>query len=661
MWQFLRKIFFWDAPAQGAFFGVTLVFTLPWFLLVWIFHSDRIPIALNLWLFTGNLWDATAVVVPAILALVVFVYALFLMWHGGGRRWHFRFNNRTSSMCIVLALAASFGAGWVVEIIWTNLRMELAYTSREHELWDTDVAKWLGLYGNDWAWFTLAGVTLIIAAYLLLGKSLSIVSNTSFKKLWGRSVLALWGLVLASYLFCLAMAFRATSAYHRSVEELAEFFGRPLTAEAVGDLYYGGRKPDAAFWQKIAEHLEKPDEPFVVQINGRNVQLSPTFLTGRPDAVMEEKVYAQWKEHFLANENINQLEAMLDTPLPPAERKYRSDNYLQEMTLDELRPCREMDRLELWRLRFAVETGEDVAAQNALRRMENICYYLQTEPFLLGSLVWIAAEHFRMMALERLIPWEQTETAWLEAQVAKLAELEETLKQVHRKAIFSEAVIKVNWFKLLPAMDRDLVGRPMVKLTAVRWFFPQIWWMFANEAAEMMRAYKISDFSEFPETVGNNWLMGYLSGPPMHKAGTKKFPSLVAELRILRGLIAAELHKRQTGSYPETLEELPIDPFSKQPLKYCKGVCHVQRYTLILQPDKNVAEEEADGDSDLFAPQEEPWLIEPQMETIEAVQIWSVGPDGIDDGGLSLKQEYGSSEKKDDIRFIIPLPSTKRK
>ena len=80
-----------------------------------------------------------------------------------------------------------------------------------------------------------------------------------------------------------------------------------------------------------------------------------------------------------------------------------------------------------------------------------------------------------------------------------------------------------------------------------------------------------------------------------------------------------------------------------------------------MQPDKNVAEEEADGDSDLFAPQEEPWLIEPQMETVEAVQIWSVGPDGIDDGGLSLKQEYGSSEKKDDIRFIIPLPSTKRK
>ena len=656
MKHLLRKIFFWDAPAQGAFFGLTLLFTLPWFLLVWVFHNDRIPFALHLWLFTGNLWDASVVVVPAILALVVFVYALFLGWHGGGRRWRFRFNNRTSGVCFVLALVASFGAGWVVEIILTNLRMELAYTSREHELWDTEVAKWLGIYDNGWAWFTLAGVALIIAAYLLLGKGLAIVTNTSFKKLWGKGVYALWGLVLASYLFCLAMAFRATSDYHRSVNELAEYFGRPMTAEAVGELYYNGRKPDAAFWQKVAELLEKPDEPFSVNINGRDVQLSPMVLIGRPDAVIEAEVYVQWKTHFLANESIGLLEAMLDASLPPAERAFGDDKYLSEMMLEELSRCRSLARLVLWRLRFAVEANDAEAARRAWGHLETICDYLQSEPFLIGSLVWIAAEHFRMMALERLIPWEQTETAWMEAQVAKLAELEETLKQVHRRAIFSEAVIEVNRFKLLPAMDRDLVGRPMVKLTAVRWFFPQIWWMLANEAAEMMRAYKISDFSEFPETVGNNWLMGYLSGPPMHKAGTKKYPSLVAELRIMRGLIMAELHKRQTGSYPETLEELPIDPFSKQQLKYCKGTCQVKRSTLKLQPDKKDAEEDADGDSDLFAPQEEPWVFEPQMETIEAVQIWSVGPDGIDDGGENTKSEYSSSDRQmDDIRFIIPI------
>ena len=41
---------------------------------------------------------------------------------------------------------------------------------------------------------------------------------------------------------------------------------------------------------------------------------------------------------------------------------------------------------------------------------------------------------------------------------------------------------------------------------------------------------------------------------------------------------------------------------------------------------------------------------------IKAVQIWSVGPDGIDDGGLNKKAEYGSEQNStDDIRFIIPI------
>lgn len=38
-------------------------------------------------------------------------------------------------------------------------------------------------------------------------------------------------------------------------------------------------------------------------------------------------------------------------------------------------------------------------------------------------------------------------------------------------------------------------------------------------------------------------------------------------------------------------------------------------------------------------------------------------PDGIDDGGISNKPEYGSTEKiKDDLRFIIPMqPNRKAK
>ena len=40
------------------------------------------------------------------------------------------------------------------------------------------------------------------------------------------------------------------------------------------------------------------------------------------------------------------------------------------------------------------------------------------------------------------------------------------------------------------------------------------------------------------------------------------------------------------------------------------------------------------------------YVFETEWRTADAVQIWSVGPDGIDDGGL---------RSTDDIRFVIPI------
>lgn len=63
------------------------------------------------------------------------------------------------------------------------------------------------------------------------------------------------------------------------------------------------------------------------------------------------------------------------------------------------------------------------------------------------------------------------------------------------------------------------------------------------------------------------------------------------------------------------------------------------------------------SEEDVAPPAFEPkYKIIIAKRTVEAVQIWSVGPDGIDDGGINDKPEYGSGEKaKDDIRFIIRL------
>lgn len=127
--------------------------------------------------------------------------------------------------------------------------------------------------------------------------------------------------------------------------------------------------------------------------------------------------------------------------------------------------------------------------------------------------------------------------------------------------------------------------------------------------------------------------------------------SYLASCRVLRGLIAVELQKRRTGVYPDSPGSLPVDPFTSQPLKYRKGRCDVTRYYAKWVPDKT-----EEGEEDVESPPGGHWTLEEKAETVDAVQIWSVGPDGIDNGGLNcVKGEGSDATQMDDIRFIIPI------
>ena len=84
--------------------------------------------------------------------------------------------------------------------------------------------------------------------------------------------------------------------------------------------------------------------------------------------------------------------------------------------------------------------------------------------------------------------------------------------------------------------------------------------------------------------------------------------------------------------------------------KYRKGKCEVTRPYAKWVPDET--EEWAE---DVESPPSGQWTLEGKTETIDAVQIWSVGPDGIDDGGLGVKGKGSDIRRTDDIRFIIPI------
>ena len=104
---------------------------------------------------------------------------------------------------------------------------------------------------------------------------------------------------------------------------------------------------------------------------------------------------------------------------------------------------------------------------------------------------------------------------------------------------------------------------------------------------------------------------------------------LTARLRAVRGLIQAELYRRKHGDWPESLPDLPLDPYSGKPLLYRKGEC-LQKFNRL--------------DS------EPPHRILPEIHSVPAIQVWSVGPDGVDDGGFRPDGSHC-----DDVRALLRI------
>jgi len=116
----------------------------------------------------------------------------------------------------------------------------------------------------------------------------------------------------------------------------------------------------------------------------------------------------------------------------------------------------------------------------------------------------------------------------------------------------------------------------------------------------------------------------------------KRFSAVTARLRAMQALIAAEQYRRQYGKWPEQLENLPEDPFTSEPLRYHYGECV---YT------HKVATWDEESRS---------WRVESELRTAPGVQVWSLGPDKIDDRGLQ-RAEQEDGRRSDDIRALLRL------
>jgi hypothetical protein len=351
-----------------------------------------------------------------------------------------------------------------------------------------------------------------------------------------------------------------------------------------------------------------------------------------PDTLPDE-LRKQWRKHWQENTaGLAELEKRFENPPPLPERVFKTGE-LAGMLLPELRYYRLLCRLERWQLEFALQNKDVPEIKRVLRRLDIITAASSREATLIGGLVWIACENIRLDGLERLLESNLLSDADWRNISAELEKTESQVPVIHERALYSEAIFDLDFFEMYkrPKIARNVT----VPVQSFRWIFPQLWWQFALDKAALMKNFNVTDFTHMRDMPKSPFFMCNMLLPALQNAGYK-FYALTARIRSMRTLIAADEIRRTRGSFPETLENLPLDPFSGKPLQYRKG--DVRREVL------HCAQSPDDGNR-IF---EERLII-----TAPAVQVWSVGANKLDDDGFSGKQTGNDGHRPDDVRAMI--------
>lgn len=377
----------------------------------------------------------------------------------------------------------------------------------------------------------------------------------------------------------------------------------------------------------------------------------------RLDAVLPKELYDKRRTGFLNSLKASGLQELFVFPMPPGKRDYSMKMFIG-MSLHELYKCSQLARIEHRRCQYAIDSGDFNTAAECIAHLDILCDFLGKECFCDAYYVCRQVGLTRNKMLAKLLASGLPTDKWLEEQMNQLLHLEKRFEQQEKMILYSETILYLDVFQFM--VGDHLTGRKdvddlsdkwnyWIHSKSIRFFFPQGWWLAAKSVRDYARMMKVATFDQLPKEPKGSVLVDMLALSLAWFRETKR--SYLASCRVLRGLIAVELQKRRTGVYPDSPGNLPVDPFTSQPLKYRKGRCDVTRYYAKWVSDKT---EEGAGEVESLPGGH--WTLDEKAETIDAVQIWSVGADGIDNGGLDrVKREGSVSTQMDDIRFIIPI------
>ena len=703
---FLRKIFFWNAPAQGTFFGMTLLLLTLWaafsiFCACIVAYSrvfcfTAVAVTFFSWLILSCLYSLflvlkdvvniikqtprfwmrllkmlLVVVVltplgtvlaydllpdPPMTAVLALQTAFCLTFFGSAYLFRPIVHPAKLLSCL-LSWTGSFLVFSTLFCLANPLSDKVAHEFNRHPDWlgkeipyVVPFWRWFNLLGKGCFWFTLAGFLLLAIAYLLSWSILAKMSGCSLRRFCGRGIRIQWAIIAGIYVVTLCFALGSNAQYRTAVKALETHYGHPMTGVELGRIYYDGRAPDAAYWKRLDASLAQYDQEQKKTVDHCDYTFEVT-----QDAVLPKELYEKRRTGFLNSLKVSELQEQFVSPMPPGERDF-SVKFIIGMSLPELSKCRQLARMEQRHCQYAIDAGDFHTAAECIAHLDILCDFLGRECFYIAYLAWRQVGLTRNEMLAKLLASGLPTDKWLEEQTNQLLHWEKMYEQQEKMILYSEAVIYLDSFQF--AVGDHLTGRKdiddlsdhwnyWIHFKLIRFFFPQGWWLAAKSARDYARAMKVSTFDQLPKMATGSILVDMLI-PSLTRTGETK-RSYLASCRVLRGIIAVELQKRRTGVYPNSPNELPIDPFTSQPLKYCKGKCEVTRYYA-----KWVPYETEEGADDIESPSGQ-WTLEAKTETIDAIQIWSVGPNGIDNGGLGVKGEGSDIRRTDDIRFIIPI------
>ena len=515
-----RRIFFADEPARGLVFALALLTFGNWTVCaVSALTGGFAPFLLNMASggicspafpveFNWSFW--LLIFLPLSVLYGAVVLTLFL-------RRHFRQLPEVRSGA---AAALVCWTGTAVGI-WAGLFMltEVGSLFAHYGTPDPDLCFPLSLPAV-WVW---CGVLYAPVGLALTAGVCARLAGKSWREIVGRETRAVLALFAVVYAVSLILAYSAQRDADRNVAELAEFFGSPMTPETLRRAYFDGRRADAEFRERIIREMTRS---FWENDIINRLKFTKPFDAGSSEA-------AEVRRALDAMPGFPALEKAFDAPVPADPGVFAPGKPLADTMPPHAAHLR-FAQAQCWRVRFAAEDGDAVAARAALKRMAHLRRMFAHERLLISALIQIRIEELRLQAITRFLDAGLATAEERAVFRREMAALAADMPDFQRRTMQGEMIFALDTARdIVRGTVRNGHKRLAPDLAPVRFVFPPLWRIAALNFTELARLGKSAVFPGLPRkrSSDRDFLCGLVA--PVYSNAAAKFAALAARYREL--------------------------------------------------------------------------------------------------------------------------------